>query len=77
MGKLSGLMYVCHDVCMVVRRGVMSLGSFLCLVVEGRSRVARSVYREVRRAGFGPVLSAFESLAMSTLWGICGGCSIR
>ena len=69
MGKLSGLMYACHDVCMVVRRGVVSLGSFLCSVLEGRSRVARSVSREVRRAVFGPILSAFGSLAMSTLVG--------
>ncbi len=69
MGKLSGLMYVCHDVCMVVRRGVVSFGSFLCSVVEGRSRMAHSVSREVRRAVFGPVLSAFGSLAMSTIVG--------
>ena len=69
MGKLSGLMYLCHDVCMVVRRGVVSLGSFLCSVVEGKSRVARSVSREARRAVFGPVLSAFGSLAMSTFVG--------
>ncbi len=63
---LSGLMYVCHDVCMAVSRGVVSLGSFLCSVVEGRSRVARSVSSEVLRAVFGPGLSAFGSLAMST-----------
>ena len=69
MSKLSGLMYLCHDVCMVVRRGVVSLGSFLCSVLEGRSRVARSVSREVRRAVFGPVLSTFGSLAMSTFVG--------
>ena len=69
MGRLSGLMYVCHDVCMAVSRGVVFLGSFLCLVVEGRSRVARSVSSEVRRAVFGPGLSAFGSLAMSTLVG--------
>ena len=69
MGKLWGLMYACHDVCMVVWRGVVSLGSFLCSVLEGRSRVARSVSREVRRAVLGPVLSAFGSLAMSTFVG--------
>ena len=69
MSKLSGLMYLCHNVCMVVRRGVVSLGSFLCSVLEGRSSVARSVSREVRRAVFGPVLSAFGSLAMSTFVG--------
>ena len=48
---------------------MVSLGSFLCYVVEGRSRVALRVSREVRRAVFGPVLSAFGSLAMSTLVG--------
>ncbi len=69
MSKLPGFMYLCHDVCMVVRRGVVSLGSFLCSVLEGRSRVARSVSREVRRAVFGPILSAFGSLAMSTFVG--------
>ena len=69
MGKSSGLMYVCHDVCMVVSRGVVSLGSFLCSVLVGRSRVALSVSREVLRAVLGPVLSAFGSLAMSTFVG--------
>ncbi len=54
MGKLSGLMYFVHDVCMVVDWGVVFLGSFLCSVVEGRSRVALMVSREVRRAVFGP-----------------------
>ncbi len=68
-GKLSGLMYVCQDVCMMVSRGVESLGSFLCSVVEGKRRVARSVSREVRRAVFGPDLCAFGSLAMSTFVG--------
>ena len=55
MGKLSGLVYVCHDVCIVVSSGVVSLGSFLCSVVVGWRRVARSVSSEVRRAVFGPV----------------------
>ena len=55
MGKLSGLMYVCHVVCIVVSSGVVSLGSFLCSVVVGWRRVARSVSSEVRRAVFGPV----------------------
>ncbi len=47
MGKLSSLMYVCHDVCMVVRRGVVSFGSFLCLVAEDWKVVAEwlVVYR--------------------------------
>ena len=69
MGKLLGLMYLSHDACMVVSRGVVSLGSFLCSVVEGRSRVALSVSREARRAVFGPGLSAFGSLTMSTFVG--------
>ncbi len=50
---------------MVVSWGVVSLGSYLCSVVEGRSRVALRVSREVRRAVFGPVLSRLGSLAMS------------
>ena len=50
---------------MVVSRGVVSLGSFLCSLVAGRSSVARRVTREVRRAILGPVLSPSGSLAMS------------
>ena len=69
MGKSSNLMYVCHDVCIVVSSGVVSLGSFLCSVVAGRRRVARSVSSEVRRAVFGPGFSAFGSLAMSAFVG--------
>ena len=69
MGKLWGLMYACQDVCMAVWRGVVSLGSFLCSVLVGRSRVALSVSSEVLRAVLGPVLSAFGSLAMSTFVG--------
>ena len=69
MGKLSGLMYICHDACIVVSSGVVSLGSFLCSVVGGRRRVARSVSSEVRRAVFGPSFSAFGSLAMSAFVG--------
>ena len=52
---------------MVVFSGVVSLGSFLCSVVAGS--VALRVSREVRRAVLGSVLSAFGSLAMSTLVG--------
>ncbi len=69
MGKLSGLMYFIYDVCMVASWGVVSLGSFLCSVVEGRSRVALRVSREVRRGVFGLILSLFGSLAMSTYVG--------
>ena len=69
MGKLSGFMNFIHDVCMVVNWGVVSLGSFLCSMVKGRSRVALRVSREVRRAVSGPVLSALGSLAMSTFVG--------
>ena len=54
---------------MVVSRGVVSLGSFLCSVVACRSSVALRVFREVRRAVLGPVLSPFVSLAMSTFLG--------
>ena len=69
MGKVAVLMYFVHDVCMLVCWGVVSLGSFLCSVVEGRSRVALKVSREIRRAVFGPVLSAFGSLDSSTFVG--------
>ena len=69
MGKLSGVMNCIHEVCMVVINGVVSLGSFLCFVVAGRSSVALRVSREVRSAVFGPVLSGCGSLAMSTFVG--------
>ena len=59
---------------MVVSRGVVSLGSFLCSVAAGRSSVALRVSKEVRRAVLGPVLSPFGSLAMSTfVGGMCNG----
>ncbi len=54
---------------MVVSRGVVSLGSFWCSVVAGRSSVALRVFREVRRAVLGPVLSPFGSYAMSAFVG--------
>ncbi len=61
-----------HEVCMVVVSGVVSLGSFLCSVVAGRSSAALRVSREVRRAVLRHVLSAFGSLATSTFFGeIC------
>ena len=66
MGRLSGVMNCIHEVCMVVFSGVVSLGSFLCYVVAGRSSVALRVSREVRRAVLGHVLSPLGSLAMST-----------
>ncbi len=68
-GRLSGLMNCSHEVCMVVSRGVVSLGSFLSSVVAGRSRVALRADREVRRAVLGPGLSPFGSLAIITLVG--------
>ena len=48
---------------------MISLGSFLCSVVAGRSSVALKVSREVRRAYLGPVLSPFGSVDMSTFVG--------
>ena len=66
-GKLSGVMNFIQEVCMVVSRNVVSLGSFLCSVVAGRSSVALRVSREVRMAVLGPVLSPFGSLAMPTV----------
>ena len=68
-GRLSGGMDLVHEVCMVVSRGVVSLGNFLCLVVAGRSSVARRVSREFRRAVLGPGLSPLGSLAMSAFAG--------
>ena len=65
-GRLLGVMNFIQEVSIVVSRGVVSLGSFLCFVVADRSSVALRVSREVQRAGLGPVLSAFGSLAMST-----------
>ena len=58
-----------QKVCMVVSRGVVSFGSFLCSVVVGRSSVALRLSREVRRAVLGPVLSTFGSLAMRAFVG--------
>jgi hypothetical protein len=68
-GMLSDVMNSFQKVCMVVSRGVLSLGSFLCYVVVGSSSVALSVSRENRRAVLGPHLSPFGSLAMSTFVG--------
>ena len=68
-GRSSGAMNFIQEERIVVSRGVVSLGSFLCSVVAGRSSVALWVSREVRRAVFGPVLSAFGSLAMRAFVG--------
>ncbi len=68
-GKLSDVRNSVQEVCMVMSRDVLSLGSFLCTVVAGSSSVALQVSREVRRAALGPVLSPFGSIAMSTLVG--------
>jgi len=57
---------------MVVSRGVVSLGSFLCSVVARSSSVALRVSMEIRRVVVGPVLSLFGSLAMITfVFGMC------
>ena len=68
-GRLSGVMNFSQEVCMVVSRGMVYLGSFMCFVVADRSSVALRVSKEVRRAFLGPVLSPFGSLAMSTFVG--------
>ena len=61
-----------HEVCVVVSRDVVSLGSFLSFVVVGKSEVALRVSREVRREVLGLVLSPFGNLAMIMLVGwIC------
>ena len=69
VGRLSGEMNLIQEVCMVVSRGLVYLGNFLCSVVAGRSSVARRVSREVRRAVLGPVWSPLGSLAMSAFAG--------
>ena len=65
LGKV-GVMNFSYEVCMVVGRGVVSLGSFLSFVSAARSKVALRVSREVRREVLGPDLSPFGSLAMIT-----------
>ncbi len=61
-----------RHVYIVVCRGVVSLGTFLCFVVAGRSRVALRVSREVWREVLGPDLSPFGNLTMIALVGwIC------
>ena len=62
-------MNLIQKVCMVVSRGVVSLGNFLCSVVACRSSVAIRVSREVQRAVLGHVLSPLGSLAMSAFVG--------
>ena len=58
-----------HEACIVVSRGVVSLGSFLSSVVARRSIVDLRISREVRREVLGPGLSPFGNLAMITLVG--------
>jgi hypothetical protein len=41
------MMNFSHEVCMVVSRGVVSLGSFRSFVFAGRNKVALRVSREV------------------------------
>ena len=61
-----------QEMCMVVSRGVVSLGSFLCSVVASINSVSMRVYKEVRRAVLKPVLSPFSSLALSAfIGGMC------
>ena len=71
-GRLLGLMFFSQEACIIVCRGVLSLGNFLCSVFAGSSRVALRVSREVRREVLGPGLSSFSNLTMITLVGwIC------
>ena len=58
-----------QEVWMVVSKGLVSLGCFLCSVVAGRSSVALRVSKEVRRAVLRPVLSPFGCLDLSTFMG--------
>jgi hypothetical protein len=68
-GRLTGVINCFHEACMVVSRGVVSEGSFLYYVDDGRRRVALSVSMEVRREVLGPGLSPFGNLAMITVVG--------
>jgi hypothetical protein len=68
-GRLSVGIYFSHELYMVARSGVVSLGRFLSSVVAGRSRVALRVSKEVRMEVLGPGLSPLGSLAMMTLVG--------
>ena len=71
-GMCVVVMYLCHEVCMVVSFGITSFGNLRCSVLEGRSRVARRVSMEVRRAALAPGLSPLGSLAITTVVGcIC------
>jgi hypothetical protein len=58
-----------QEVCMVVSRSVVSVDSFLCSVVAGRSSVAIRVSIDVRREVLGPGLPPFGNLAMITFVG--------
>ena len=62
-------MNLVQEVFIVVSRGVVSLGNFLCSMVAGRSSVALRVCREDWRAVLGSVLSPLGSLAMSAFVG--------
>ncbi len=55
-----------HEVCMVVIKGEASFGSFICSVVEGRSRVARRVSMEVLSESLLPGLSPLGRRAIIT-----------
>jgi len=68
-GRLSVVMYFSQEACIMLCRGVVSLGNFQSYVVAGRSRVALRISREVRREIFGPDLSPFGNLSMITLVG--------
>ncbi len=58
-----------HEACMVVSRGVVSGGSILSSVDDGRRRVALSVSLEVRREVLGPGLSPLGYLARIAIVG--------
>jgi hypothetical protein len=58
-----------HEACMMVNRGIVSLGSFLSSEEAGRSRVTLRESRDVRRDVLVPGLSPLGSLVMITLVG--------
>ena len=62
-GRSVFFMYACHEGCISVVFDVGFLGSFLCSIPAGRSRVNRRVSMAVRSFIFGQVLLPWGSLA--------------
>ena len=68
-GRPLGVINCFHELCMVMSRGVLSVGNFLSSVDAWRRRAALRVSSEAWREDLGPGLSPFGSVAMVTLVG--------